>query len=168
MPQIQMPVFPPGVTHITHELAFEKRDGRVTYFNGSMPVFAHDAADITTFRMITSQFCVNGNTKQVEIVKAFGVTAISVKRSVATYRESGAAGFYRPRQTRGGAILTPSVLDEAQAALRQGQSIPEIAKALKVATNTMHKAVQDGRLKKPVAEIKKKPCVKTAAHSPSR
>jgi hypothetical protein len=34
MPQIQLPLFPAGVTHITAVLAFSKQDGRVTYFNG--------------------------------------------------------------------------------------------------------------------------------------
>jgi putative addiction module killer protein len=53
--------FSAGVTHITPELAFEKRNGRVTYFSGLMPVFSHDEDDLKTFRMITSQFCANGN-----------------------------------------------------------------------------------------------------------
>ena len=61
MPQIQLPLFPPGVTPITQVLAFSKEDGRVTYFNGSMPVFVHDEDDLASFRMITAQFCVNGN-----------------------------------------------------------------------------------------------------------
>lgn len=41
MPQIQVPLFPLGVTHITPVLAFGKEDGRVAYFNGSMPVYVH-------------------------------------------------------------------------------------------------------------------------------
>jgi len=146
MPQAQLPVFPAGVTHITNELAFETRDGRVTYFNGSMPVFVHDETDVKTFRMITSQFCVNGNAKQADIVRAFGVTGISVKRSVALYRQAGPSGFYGPRKTRGGAVLTAPVLAEAQALLSAGQSIPEVANRLQIKANTLHKAVQDGRL----------------------
>jgi transposase len=39
--------------------------------------------------MITAQFCVNGNAKQMDIVRAFGVTKISVKRAVKRYREQG-------------------------------------------------------------------------------
>ena len=39
MPQLHLPMFPTGVTHITNELAFEKKDGCITYFNGHMPVF---------------------------------------------------------------------------------------------------------------------------------
>ena len=41
MPQLHLPMFPTGVTHITSELAFEKKDGCITYFNGHMPVFTH-------------------------------------------------------------------------------------------------------------------------------
>ena len=39
MPQLQFPIFPEGVTNITPELAFMKKEGRVTYFNGQMPLF---------------------------------------------------------------------------------------------------------------------------------
>jgi len=76
MPQTQLPFFPEGVTHITPLLAFRKQDGRVTYFNGAMPVFVHEEADADSFRMITAQFCVNGNAKQAEISRAFGVSKI--------------------------------------------------------------------------------------------
>ena len=70
-----------------------KQDGHITYFNGHMPVFAHAENDIATFRMITSQFCVSGYVKQCEIIRAFGVTSISVKRSVKTFREKGPKGI---------------------------------------------------------------------------
>lgn len=120
MPQLQLPFFPDGVTHITPLLAFAKDKERVTYFNGSMPVFVHDEEDIDSFRMITAQFCVNGNTKQAEIARAFGVPKISVKRAVKRYRESGPKGFYTPRQRRGPVVLTAPVLEQAQALLDTG------------------------------------------------
>ena len=60
MPQLQLPIFPDGVTYITNHLAFRRQDGEVTYFNGHMPVFSHAETDVATFRMITSQFCVTG------------------------------------------------------------------------------------------------------------
>ena len=123
MPQMQLPIFPEGVTHITSELAFKKTGGRVTYLNGSMPVFAHDADDIRTFRMITSQFCANGNAKQSEMAHAFGITPISVRRGVKLYREQGVRGFYAPRRTRGASVLTPPVLKHAQQLLDDGLSV---------------------------------------------
>ena len=75
MPQMQLPIFPEGVTDITALLAFSKQDGRVTYFNGSMPVFVHDEEDRASFQMITAQFCVNGNAKQADIVRALFITS---------------------------------------------------------------------------------------------
>ena len=74
MPQRHLPMFPAGVTHITNELAFERRDGKIAYFNGHMPVFAHAEDDVATFRMITSQFCESGYAKQCDIIRAFGGT----------------------------------------------------------------------------------------------
>lgn len=103
MPQMHLPMFPHGVTHITPELAVQKREGQVTYFNGHMPIFLHEEHDVRTFRMITAKFCVNGNATQMEIVRAFGVPAISVKRAVQRYRTHGPSGFYAAAPTaRGG------------------------------------------------------------------
>jgi hypothetical protein len=51
MPQVQMPVFPAGTTKITAELAFEKRAGKVVYFNGHLPVFMHAEEDLGAFRL---------------------------------------------------------------------------------------------------------------------
>jgi len=55
MPQIQLPIFPARSTAITSDLAFEKRDVQVCYFNGHLPVFTHPADDIASFRFFTSQ-----------------------------------------------------------------------------------------------------------------
>ena len=93
MPQLHLPMFPSGVTRITEDLAFWQKDGDVSYFNGHLPVFSHAEHDIATFRMITSQFCVNGRARQSDIIRAFGVTPISVKRSVKIYREKGPKGL---------------------------------------------------------------------------
>ena len=130
MLQTAFPFFPEGVTQITALLAFRKQDGQITYFNGAMPVFAHPADDLDSFRMITAQFCVNGNAKQAEIVRAFGVTKISVKRAVKRYREQGPKSFYLPRKRRGPAVLTAPVLAEAQRLFDAGLETAEVADQL--------------------------------------
>jgi transposase-like protein len=149
MSQIQLPLFPAGVTPITDVLAFGKEAGRVTYFNGSMPVFIHDEDDIASFRMITAQFCINGNAKQAEIARAFGVPKISLKRAVKRYRETGPKGFYAPRVGRGPAVLTPEVLAAAQQRLDAGGETADVADELGVKRDTLCKAVRAGRLHKP-------------------
>jgi len=156
MPQMQLPFFPEGVTHITPLLAFRKEDGRVVYFNGSMPVFVHDETDRASFRMITAQFCVNGNAKQAEIAQAFGVAKISLKRAVKRYREEGPRGFYAQRKGRGPAVLTPAVLVEAQQWLDDGLETAVVAERLGVKPDTLSKAVRAGRLHKPVKKRRRR------------
>lgn len=147
MPQIQLPFFPEGVTHITPLLAFSKQDGTITYFNGSMPVFTHEKDDVATFRMITAQFCVNGNTKQAEISRTFGIPKISVKRAVKLYLEEGPQGFYAKRKGRGAAVLTAQVLEQAQQLLDEGVETPDVADRLGIKRDTLSKAVRAGRLR---------------------
>jgi hypothetical protein len=65
-------------------------------------VFSHAGTDIATFRMITSQFCVSGHVKQSDIIRAFGVTSISVKRSVKIYREGAERILRSARDARSG------------------------------------------------------------------
>ena len=163
MPQMHLPFFPEGVKHITSELAFEKKDGQVTYFNGHMPVFVHAEDDIRTFRMITAQFCVNGNAKQADIARAFGVTLISIKRAVKRYREKGTEGFYAEPKRRGAAVLTATVLEAVQGLLDEGLEVTDVAQRLELKRDTLAKAIGAGRLHKPA---KKKTSARQASISP--
>jgi len=147
MPQLQLPIFPAGSTHITPSLAFECRAGRVTYFHGQLPVFVHAEEDVRTFRMITSQFVVNGNATQADIARAFGVTAISVKRAVKTYRRQGPGGFYAPRPVRGPAVLTEAVIEQIEDLLAQGMERGAAARHLGLKPNTVAKAMRAGRVR---------------------
>jgi hypothetical protein len=143
-------MFPAGVTPITDILAFAKQDGQITYFSGQMPVFSHAENDTATFRMITSQFCVQGCAKQSDIIRAFGVTSISLKRSVKKYRDEGPKGFYAPRVTRGPAVLVDAVVAKAEERLAEGVSAADVAADLQVKRNTLQKAIRAGRIRTPV------------------
>src|ERR1035438_8913721 len=94
MPQLQLPIFPAGVTEINRQVAVQKKAGRVCYIHGHMPVFQHEEQDVRSFRMFTSQMIVNGTVKPKEIVKTFGVPMITVKRYMKLYRDGGSKGFY--------------------------------------------------------------------------
>jgi transposase len=87
--------------------------------------------------------------KQSDIIRAFGVTPISVKRSVKTYREKGAKGFYAPRVTRGAAVLVDSVVAEAEELLADGAGDAEVAEKLGLKLNTLQKAIRAGRVRRP-------------------
>lgn len=146
MVQRQLPMFPDGSTEITRDLAVEKREGRVTYFYGTLPVFTHDENDDASFQMITAQFYTNGYVKQMDIVRAFGVTPISVKRAVKRYKEEGVRGFYAAKKTRGAVVLTDEVLQQAQRLLSEGQEPCDVADQLDVKRDTLSKAIRARRL----------------------
>jgi hypothetical protein len=147
MAQLQLPVFPLGVTQLSEDLGVVCRDGQVSYFYGTLPVFKHGERDVKSFRLFTSQLYLEGKVKQADLVKVFGVSAISVKRAVKLYATAGPGGFWRARPTRGPSVLTAAVLQQAQEQLDQGRTLREVAAQLAVKYDTLRKAVRAGRLR---------------------
>lgn len=149
MPQMQLPIFPPGLNHITSQVGYEKRDGKVWYFLGQLPLYSHEEDDVEAFRFISSQLVMNGHAKQSEIVRAFGVTSISVKRSVKRYRERGMKRFFeKEKGGRSPHVLTPNVSAKAQRLLDRGYPTSQVAASLGIKADTIRKAIQQGRLQK--------------------
>jgi predicted transcriptional regulator len=111
-------------------------------------VFQHDADDVQSFRLFTSQLIERGTVRQGDITKAFGVPLITVKRYSKLLRERGTKGFFAAKGRRSAPVLTAEVLSQAQRLLDEGRSVPEAARQLKVRADTMHKAIGAGRLKK--------------------
>ena len=149
MPQIMLPIFPAGVTHITSELAFKNEDEVVTYFNATMPVFHHAEGDLQSFKMITSQFYVMGVVKQADLVCAFGVDPQLIKRGVKLFREEGSQGFFAPRKHRGPGVLTKDICRQVQGLLDQNNTPGDIAQRLNLKSDTVRKAILHGRLHRP-------------------
>lgn len=152
MPQTVLPLFSEGATLINGVVSYEKRDGWLTYFHACQPVFTHAQNDIKSFRMFTASLVVNGSCKQVEIMKAFGVPPISVKRAVKKFRQGNVAAFYQRQTKRKPRVLTPEVLDRAQQLLSEGIPRKEVAKRLEILPDTLYRAIRAGRL----FEVKKK------------
>jgi len=150
MPQAFIPIFAEAVVHINANLAYKKEGGRIYYFNGQeMPVFSHDEIDQRSFKMIISQFYVNGNATQSELIKTFGLPSITMKRAVKLFRERGPSGFYTNSQPgRKPRVLTTEVITKAQTLLDDGVDIKEISFKVGVKLDTLQKAIRDSRLKK--------------------
>lgn len=148
MPQMQLPIFPAGLKAITNEIGFQSQDGRVVYFHGHLPVFQHAVEDIQSFRLFTSQLIAQGTVSQTDIVNAFGVPLITVKRYVRLLREQGSKGFFATPKHRSAPVLTGEMLSKVQALLDAGKSVPEIARETLVRADTLRKAIGAGRLSK--------------------
>lgn len=149
-PQTFIPIFATGTVQINSNLAYQKENGRIYYFNGhAMPVFSHAEDDVKTFKMIVSQFCVNGNATQAEIIRTFGIPSITMKRSVKIFRTEGAGGFFiKKSPKRKPRVLTPEVIEEVQKLLDEGLSPREVADKLGLKQNTLEQAIRADRLKK--------------------
>ena len=157
MSQLQLPVFPEGTTLLTPELGVCGRDGRVTYFYGTLQVFSHGAKDVKSFRLFTSQLYVEGKVTQADLVRVFGVSPISVKRAVKLYQVQGPGGFWQPRHLRGPAVLTPAVLEQAQGLLDEGGSPSDVARQLSLKYDTVQKAIRARRLHRSVKKKMRPP-----------
>jgi transposase-like protein len=146
--QALLPLFGDDITMITPTLGYQQKDGMIYYFHAGLPVFQHAVEDRDSFRMIASQFYLNGLCKQSELVRAFGVPPIMLKRAVKQYLEHGPASFYRhdkparmPRQ------LTPDVVARAEDLLATGLAKSEVARQVGVKTDTLKKGIAAGRVR---------------------
>ena len=81
------------------------------------------------------------------LIKEVGASRDTILHWVRAYRERGAAAFFKPPARRQGSRLTPERLAEAQRLLDQGRRVPEISAALGILPSTLHKALDDGRLR---------------------
>lgn len=149
MPQALLPLVPDGASSVNDHISVVRENGHWTYFCGVDPIFRHREEERESFRMFTAQLVCQGACKQSDIVRAFGVSTTSVKRSVKKYREEGAGSFYRPQKRRGPTVLTDDVLAQAQELLSRGSSRSDVAGQLGVRYDTLRKAINQGRLREP-------------------
>lgn len=146
MPQALLPIIPDGASQINDLMSVVRRDSEWTYVCGVQPVFRHPEHDRQSFCMFTAQLCCQGLCTQAQIIRTFGVSKISVLRSVAKYRREGIKGFYQPRKPRGPSVITNEVKRQAQSLLDQGHSRREVADELGIHYDTLRKAIKQGRI----------------------
>ncbi len=147
MPQILFPVFPEDVEYLNSNIAIKTIGNEIFYFNGAMSFYKHKKDNYQSFRFISSQLYVLGNAKQTEIVKFFKVSPESVKRWVKVYRKEVEAVFFKSKKgNKKGHVLTKDVLVKIQTQLNIGATPGTIGKELAIKTDTIRKAIGDGRL----------------------
>ncbi len=117
------------------------------YCVGVQPFAVHPASDRRVFGLTVAQLIVAGACRPCEVVRAFGVPKRFVLRSVKRLREGGHESFFAPRSGgRGATVLTAPVLTQAQQWLDEGAAKSAVAARLNVSSDTLRKALADGRL----------------------
>jgi len=148
MPQLLLPFLSSDITYINGRVTVYQNEGEWTYFLGDYPIYSHRADDHSMFRLTIAQLIKSGSCRQLEIIKAFGVSKSSVIRAQNKLKKGGSTAFFKNNHGRKkrGTILTPEVLEQAQSHLDDGLSRKETAKKIDVKYDTLRKAVSDGRL----------------------
>ncbi len=147
MRQTLLPMIPDGATGINEIVSVVREEGKWTYFCGIQPMFCHAEKDRRSFRMITAQLVCQGTCKQVDVIRAFGVSKNSVIRSVKKYQEGGVEAFYKKRQGRSGPpVMTEEVTAQAQELLDAGEDKRDVARELGIKYDTLRKAIDRGQL----------------------
>ena len=148
MPQLLLPLIPTDGLFINDVISVKQNADIWVYSLGVNPFYMHGADDSRSFRLITAMMIESKMCRHSEVIKAFDVSKSSVNRSLKTLRTGGPEAFYiRKEGGRKGTILTPEVLEQAQALLDQGVDRKAIAKKLDVNWDAFRKALSDGRLR---------------------
>ena len=148
MSQLMLPAIPNGATQISGLTCVWRDTEQWTYFIGTYPVYSHPADDRRMFQLVTSQLINAGACRHKDIIETFGVSKSSVNRALNKLRNGGIEAFFKRREgRRGGSILTPEILEQAQGLLNQNYSRRDLADELGVKYETVRKAINDGRLR---------------------
>lgn len=157
MQQILLPLIPTEGLFINDVVSVRQNADAWIYLIGVNPFYMHGTGDRRSFRLIIAMMIESDMCRHSEIVKAFDVSKSLVNRSVKKLRTGGPEAFYQRKEGgRKGTILTPSVLEQAQALLDQGVDRKQVAESLDASWDAFRKALSDGRLRQ-----------KKSAHTPS-
>jgi len=149
MGQLLLPIFPTDTRMISMTLGVREQAGSVYYLHCGVPVYSHEANDLTKFRYVTSNLILQGLCNNQDIVDTFHVSHDSVRRWKKKLSEEGEGAFFREESRHGRSHkLLPDVLDRIQCKLDEEQSVCSIAKEEGISEGSIRYAVNLGRLKK--------------------
>ena len=152
--QLHLPLFPEGTVEVSSAVSVVTKEGTVWYFHQGVPIFTHAVGDVASFRLYSSTLCDSQACRLVDIVRAFQVSSISVKRALKEYRAKGPRAFFgKVRAQRGTPVLTEEVRQRVQAWLDDGLTTREAAEKEGLKRDTVYRAIKEGRLR---AGLKKK------------
>ena len=128
----------------------ENIKGTWTYSVYLWPIYTHEQSRRAQFRYAVSSLINAGLCQQAQIARTFGVDRKMLGRAQKQLRERGAESFFQKRPGRsGGTILSDERLARAQQLLNDGLSRAEISAELQIKSDTLRKALNDGRLTPP-------------------
>lgn len=160
-----IPFIPAGATKINDIVTLVRDGEEYSYYVGLWPIYKHKANDDNHFRLISAQLIDSGTCRQCELVKAFAVSRKKLNRAKKQLKERGIASFFSKRSGRkGGTVLTPDKLKQAQQLLDHRESRCEVASRLNIRPDTLRKAINDGRLSELTVELPRSSTMSERSH----
>ncbi len=150
--QHRMPLLPEDVEMVSQHLAAGHRDGVLTFFNASGPIFTCSEADASAVRfaaaVLTSPEL--GLATPSEIARVLGRHRNRVHEYRKRYREGGAAALdVKRRGPRGPSKFKGTTRARAQQYLNEGTPNRKVAELVGVSEFTIRTALKDHRLVRP-------------------
>lgn len=147
--QLLLPIFPRETKLITPTSGVFEKDEFVYYLHSGMPKSTHHKNNLKSFRFTTSRFIDLGLCRQSDIIRTFGVSEDSIRKSLQLYRNKGEEGFFGAGQRqRICHKLVPDRLERTPKMLDNGMSNLSIARKEKISEGTIRYTLQTGNLKK--------------------
>ncbi len=150
--QHRMPLLPSDAEMVSEHLAVARRDGRITFFDASGPIFGCPEDDEGSLRfaaVILTEPSL-GLATPIQFDKVLDRHRSRVHEYRKRYREGGAEALVvKRRGPRGASKLKGILLARAQKFLNEGTSNRKAAKLVGVEEGTIRKAIKECRLVRP-------------------
>jgi len=171
--QHRIPLLPSDATMVSEHLAVARRDGRITFFNASGPIFACQEDDEESLRLaaVTLTERSLGLATPIQIAKVLGRHRSRVHEYRKWYQEGGIEALVvKRRGPRGASKLKGIRLARAQKFLNESKSNCKVAELVKVSEQTIRKAIKEDRLVRPerLAGASTKRSAEKAASTPRK
>jgi hypothetical protein len=152
--QLCFPFLPPEAELVSSMLAISRQRERRLYIAAGVPIFSHAEGDEEAERVILGQIVALGLANKTELAVAVGRHRNTIARHEATLLSEGVAGLRTGKPgPKAAHKLKGRRLAQAQNLLEQGLSIRETARQVGVTHPTILHALDQGRLRKPEAQL---------------
>ena len=148
MPLIpRLPLLPADAAVISDDLAIQRSEGRVVFFNAAGPIYSCDFDDSVAVRLGAQTMIKQDLAGVGALAGALDLHRSTLYRDGQRMKQSGISGLGGERRgPKGPRLLTGAKLREAQDLLDRGASLRSTAAEVGVSDGTVRNAIRQGRL----------------------
>ena len=150
--QARIPIFPAEAELVNDRLAVMRQDGRITFFDGSGPIFTCNEQDEGAIRFAAALFTSPDLRLATpsQIARVLGRHRSRIHDYRKRYQDNGAEALeVKRRGPRGPSKFKGVLVARAQKLLNEGKSSRKVAALVGINEKTIRNAIKEGRLAQP-------------------